>query len=129
MKLFAAFILMIASVMQTNQNDDAIVGLWWTEGKKAKVEIYKNGDHFEGKVVWLEKNDRGDDHPLMGKKLIHGFRQQDARWIGGKVYDPENGKTYDSILKLQGKSLEVRGFIRMPMFGKSVFWQRVEEGK
>ena len=129
MKLFAAFILMIASVMQTNQNDDAIVGLWWTEGKKAKVEIYKNGDHFEGKVVWLEKNDRGDHHPLMGKKLIHGFRQQDTRWIGGKVYDPENGKTYDSILKLQGKSLEVRGFIRMPMFGKSVFWKRVEEGK
>ncbi len=113
--------------MQSNSNDnDAIIGIWWTEGKKAKVKIYKEGNQYEGKVVWLSKNRRNSEHPLLGKKLIHGFIHKDAKWIGGKVYDPENGKTYDSILKLNGDSLEVRGFIRMPMFGKSVFWQKVD---
>ncbi|KYG73137.1 hypothetical protein AWN68_10650 [Roseivirga echinicomitans] len=122
---------------------DTILGVWWTEGKKAKVKIYKEAGRYAGEIIWLKasadddriirdsKNEieRLKERPLIGIDLIEGFTFKDSKWVEGKVYDPEKGKSYDCILKLDGDQLEVRGYINMPMFGKSVFWKRVNEAE
>ncbi|HBB58478.1 MAG TPA: DUF2147 domain-containing protein, partial [Chitinophagaceae bacterium] len=37
---------------------DAIVGVWKTGEGNAMVRIYKNGEKYQGKIVWLkEPND------------------------------------------------------------------------
>jgi uncharacterized protein (DUF2147 family) len=39
------------------------------------------------------------NRPLVGLPLIFGFRAAgDGRWTGGKIYDPDDGKTYDAKL-------------------------------
>jgi uncharacterized protein (DUF2147 family) len=39
--------------------------------------------------------------PLMGMTFIRDFRRVDAgRWTGGKIYDPDSGKTYDSKMQI-----------------------------
>ena len=35
-------------------NPEAIVGVWKTGEGNALVRIYKNGDKYQGKVVWLK---------------------------------------------------------------------------
>jgi uncharacterized protein (DUF2147 family) len=34
---------------------DAIVGVWKTGEGNAMVRIYKNGDKYQGKIVWLKE--------------------------------------------------------------------------
>ena len=33
---------------------DQILGYWFTGEKKAKIEIFKYGDKYYGKIVWLK---------------------------------------------------------------------------
>jgi uncharacterized protein (DUF2147 family) len=49
-------------------------------------------------------------------------------WVGGDILDPNNGKIYKVLLKLVdgGKKLDVRGYIGMPMLGRTQTWHRVE---
>ncbi len=51
--------------------------------------------------------------PIIGLPLMHGFRRAGpGRWIGGKIYDPDSGKTYASRLEIgPAGSLRVAGCI------------------
>ena len=51
-----------------------------------------------------------------------------ALWDGGDILDPGNGKVYRVRLRPVdgGKKLEVRGFVGMPMLGRTQTWIRVE---
>lgn len=120
---------------------DEILGLWWTDDKRARIEIYKAGGKYSGKIVWIYKttdengnpilDDENPDEelrkkPILGLKLIKGFTYEKGKWVDGSVYDPDNGKTYDCVMKLKGKRLEVRGYIGFTMFGRTVVWTKVE---
>ena len=57
-------------------NADDILGVWLNEDKDAHVDIYKEGDKFYGKIVWLKepKNEKGEKktqiaHTLNGSAL------------------------------------------------------------
>ena len=47
---------------------------------------------------------------------------------GGEILDPNNGKVYKSKLKLvdNGARLDVRGYIGVPMIGRTQTWIRAE---
>ena len=122
-------------------NGDVILGLWWTDDKRAKIEIYKKGNEYFGKIAWLETpNDKNGNpildkenpdeelrkKPVMGLNLIKGFVYDDGRWVDGEIYDPDEGKTYDCVMKLKRGKLEVRGYIGLTMFGRTVVWTKVE---
>ena len=51
-------------------------------------------------------------------------------WKKGTIYDPDNGKTYKSKVKIgdQGE-LKVRGFIGFSLIGRTSQWTRVEADK
>ena len=50
---------------------------------------------------------------------------QNSRWQG-KIYDPESGNTYESYMKLKSGVLEIRGYVGMPMFGRTAKFKAVE---
>jgi uncharacterized protein (DUF2147 family) len=69
------------------------------------------------------------DKPVQGMELIRGVKKnadEDNRWDGGTILDPENGKVYRvRLTPLEGgKKLEVRGFIGP--FYRNQQWVRVE---
>ncbi len=121
---------------------DEVLGIWQTDDGKAKIEIYKEANKFYGKIVWLKepKNEQGLDkvdkenpdkalrsRPIMGINLVRDFTfDGDDRWEGGKIYDPENGKTYSCYMKIKRGKLEVRGYIGLTMFGRTVVWTRAQ---
>lgn len=139
--LFGTFLIYSVGNLYAQEKGDDILGLWWTDEKKAKIEVYRKGDEYWGKIAWLEEplNEQGQpkldknnsekslrSRPVMGLNLISNFVFEKGKWVGGKVYDPENGKTYDCVIKRRGNRLEVRGYIGLTMFGRTVVWTAVE---
>lgn len=119
---------------------DDILGFWLSAKKTGVVEITKNGEEYEGKLVWIKDIHDGkvtdkfdDENPddalkkrsLKGLKILHGFKFKDEEWTDGKIYDPESGKTYSSFMKLENKTqLNLRGYIGISLFGRTSEWTR-----
>jgi len=47
----------------------------------------------------------------------------DGAWTGA-IFDRENGKTYDCVVTPHGRTLTVRPYIWLPLFGKTQTWTR-----
>jgi uncharacterized protein (DUF2147 family) len=125
---------------------DTPVGLWKTiddDGKTVKtlIRISESGGVLRGTIeklldpkaasVCTKCTDDRKDKPVVGMTIIRGIQRNadDATlWDGGEVLDPENGATYRLRLRPAdgGKRLEVRGFIGVPMIGRSQTWVRAE---
>ncbi|MEY2793381.1 MAG: hypothetical protein RJA76_1373 [Bacteroidota bacterium] len=114
---------------------DHILGEWLSEPKDGKILIYKQGDHFYGKISWAKTPNKKDvknpdpalrTRDLMGQVILKNFKFTGEAWEKGTIYDPHSGKTYDCILKLrdQNKTLDIRGFIGVAMFGRTSTWTR-----
>ena len=65
---------------------------------------------------------------IIGMTIVNGIKLTKDGYEGGEILDPENGKTYRCLMKLDssGKQLEVRGYIGFSLFGRSQIWSRVE---
>ena len=155
--LASAAVLVVAATVLAADPGDAIVGIWATdpegEGGQAHIEIVEEEGRYHGRIVWLEepvyppddeegmagepKVDRENPdpslqtRPIMGLRLMEGFSYAgDGEWKGGTIYDPDNGKTYKSKMRLDDDGiLHVRGFIGFSLLGRTTEWTRVEEDR
>jgi uncharacterized protein (DUF2147 family) len=70
------------------------------------------------------------DTPLCGLPLMGGFKPSkhaDGSWEGGWVYDPDSGKTYSGTISVvDSKTVKLRGYIGVPLFGKTLTLHREE---
>ncbi|MFC2123974.1 DUF2147 domain-containing protein [Bacteroidota bacterium] len=147
MKTFSNFALIVIftfSALVTKAGDaDDLLGIWFNQEKDAKIEIYKCGTKFCGKIVWLEEPNEEDgtpkiddenpdeilqNRPIMGLNILSDFVfEEDNLWEDGDIYDPKEGKTYSCYLKLETeKKLKVRGYIGFSLIGKTNYWTRPE---
>jgi uncharacterized protein (DUF2147 family) len=66
---------------------------------------------------------------VLGLEIIRGAKKSEGKdvWEGGNVLDPENGSVYSAKLTPidGGKKLEMRGFLGVPMLGRTQTWIRV----
>lgn len=117
-----------------------IIGTWYNQEKTAKVQIYEaKDDHFYGKIVWLkEPNENGkpkvdknnpdkakQSTPLMNLLVLKHFKKKsETQYEGGTIYDPKNGKTYDCKMTLKGDKLDIRGYVKITLIGRTSTWTR-----
>lgn len=116
---------------------DSAEGVWSPEGGDAKVRIEPcPGDHDRlcGVIVWVrgEPERRGGvsganaapHRSAVGVELMRDFQRLDAtRWIGGKIYDPQSGRTYDANMRLNPDgTLRVEGCFLVLCMGQN--WRR-----
>lgn len=141
--MYLLAVLMFMSVMALGQANQ-VVGIWLTAEGDSQVEITRKSDNkYYGKLVWLKDplNEQGrikvDDknpdkamqnRPLKGLELLKGFtyNNDEKEWAGGTIYDPQNGKTYDCYMWLDGNnSLKIKGFVLgMRFLGRETTWTR-----
>jgi len=141
--LLAFLIFTGTSVMsQTSKDPDAITGVWLTGEGEGKVEIFRNTEKFQGKIVWLKepidektgkpKTDQNHpdkanrDRPIIGLVNLWGFKfNSKDKWENGRVYDPKNGKEYKCVISLKDlNTLEVRGYVGITLIGRTEIWKR-----
>ncbi|HJR13896.1 MAG TPA: DUF2147 domain-containing protein [Rhodanobacteraceae bacterium] len=74
------------------------------------------------------KKCEGERHnqPVDGMVIMWGVKKDGDVWDGGQILDPNNGKIYKVKLSLKedGQKLDVRGYIGMPMLGRTQTWTR-----
>lgn len=141
-----AFILLvlIAGTSRAQEPDtvrNAILGEWLTAGGESRIRIFLTDSvTFGGKIVWLRdplKNgkpvldDKNPDASLRGREvlgmvLLRGFSYDgDGVWSGGKIYDPKSGNDYSAKMALvDGGNLDLRGYVLIPLFGRTERWTR-----
>jgi uncharacterized protein (DUF2147 family) len=133
------FLVSLLGTQLASAQSDKIEGVWLNEEKDAKIQIYKAKDgKFYGKIVWLkdplkngkpktdEKNPKGNlkTQPLVELVILKGFEADGNTYDDGTIYDPENGKTYDCKMTYKGKTLAIRGYIGLSLFGRTTIWER-----
>ena len=142
-RALAAIVLVVFSVSAMAQMNP--VGHWQTvdektQEPKSQVHITESGGVLTGKVekllrkeakqdaVCTECSDDRKGAPMLGLEIIRGAQKTNGKdvWEGGKILDPENGKTY--TLRMTpvdgGQKLDVRGSIGP--FGRTQTWTRVQ---
>lgn len=129
---------------QDKKINDDLTGIWITGSGNAKVEIYRNNNTYQGKVVWLKEpidpktgkpktdvehpDQNLHNRPLMGLVNLWGFQYAgDNEWNGGHIYDPKNGKEYKCVITMKDKNiLNVRGYIGITLIGRTDTWTRTK---
>lgn len=152
-KIGIMFVLALSSISCCFAQADAglassPVGIWKTiddvTGKpKAIVQVWQSKDKkLYGKILkvfprpGLDLNAvcsdcKGSQHnkPLTGLVFLESLKkskESNIEWSGGKILDPKNGKSYHCSLQVadNGQKLNVRGYLGLPLFGRTQTWVR-----
>jgi uncharacterized protein (DUF2147 family) len=148
--IVAALLGALASTASAQQS--SVMGTWLTASGKAQVRIGPCADPASGPICGFivglinPKGPEGvvvapevatDYHnvdpalrsrKVLGMPLIWSFKKtsEPNAFEDGKIYNGENGKTYNANITLQpdGK-LRLRGYVGSPMFGETQIWTRI----
>lgn len=137
--LFTAFFT-LSHVRILAQNGDVIVGQWYTESDRTIVEVWKSGNTYNGKILWvrdsldevgkpkLDKNNSNEavrKKPINGLQILSNLKFQSGEWVDGSIYDPESGNNYSCKAAMNGGKLDLRGYILgMPFLGRTTTWRK-----
>jgi len=144
--LLAATLAAVVAGSPAWADDNSPVGLWKNiddvSGKpKALIRITESNGELQGRIEKLfrapdqDQNPKCDkcedarkDQPIIGMVFMSGLKKDGDEYAGGEILDPDNGKVYKSKMHLTdaGKKLSVRGYIGIPMLGRSQVWVRQE---
>ena len=145
MKTWIAITLIAAAGAVSAQSTP--VGVWKTiddktKSERAQIRITESGGVYSGKIEKLlaadakqdgvcdKCSDDRKDKPMIGLEVIRGVKRGEAEntWDGGTILDAAEGKIYKVRMQPTegGKKLEVRGYVGMPMLGRTQTWIRVE---
>ncbi len=149
-RIFISLVVLVMGVTAAAHaaGSDGILGVWNTQGKEAEIMIYKCGVKYCGKIVWsrdpnypadskegtpgtpaLDHNNPNPNlrkYPIVGLQILYDFMYAGAgSWTDGKIYNPDNGKTYSGQMTLLSPSqLNLRGFIGIYLLGRTTTWTR-----
>jgi len=139
-KNLTLFLLLIIISM----NAQTVFGKWNSRDKKtgkidSVVEIYEKDDQLFAKIIDIKDPELRDglctkckgskkDKPALGMNILYKLTPKNDKWIGGYGLDPRTGNYFNVYIKLiKPNKIKVRGYAGIPLFGKTVYWDRVEQ--
>ncbi len=129
----------------SQNNANSIVGQWVSTENNMAVEVYKAGNFYEAKVIWVDNSNdkstpmnakcdfRNPDENLRKRKIIglvvmNGliYNQENNDWENGKIYDPHSGKDWNAKANITKMGLlKVRGYWGFQLFGKDLMFRKI----
>lgn len=134
-----SLLLLIVFAIVTYCQSDDIIGFWKTEKGKAIFDIYKANDEFNGKIVWLDSayvDQNNPDEKLRNRPVLGmismtklKYSEKKGKWIKGKIYDSESGKTYSCEVTISEdfNKLFLRGYAGISLLGRTTTWTKVKK--
>lgn len=119
---------------------DAIIGTWLMPDDEGMIEIFKEGEFYNGKIAWMQETEedgtrlKDKENPVdslrnrdvEGLQVISGFKfEGNNLWSGGTFYAAKKGMEVEPDFILEEKNqlnIEISLFI----FSKTVELTRVD---
>jgi uncharacterized protein (DUF2147 family) len=122
-------------------------GLWEkvdSSGKpEAEFRITDCNGVYQGKIVKIfprpgenpstfrctECEGEQKNAPVIGLTFITGMRREGLSYRDGTILDPRDGSVYSALMELSpdGQTLTIRGYLGIPLLGRSEVWQRIPD--
>jgi uncharacterized protein (DUF2147 family) len=113
-------------------------GIWLTQAGDARVQVSRCGSGICGRIVWLrdpidsrtgqpQVDDKNANpalaqRPIIGLSIFSSMQQIAARKWSGRIYNADDGQTYDANVTLQSaQSLEVQGCVGGVLCGSEMW--------
>ncbi|MEO6524426.1 MAG: DUF2147 domain-containing protein [Mucilaginibacter sp.] len=142
MKTSIITLLLIASSYTTfAQKGSAILGRWLNQDKDGQVEIYKNGDQYFGKIVWLKNPTDSQGKPqtdkknpatalcsrqILGLEVLKNFVcKTPETYVNGTSYNPKRAMTFNCRIAISDSTLKISAYMGIITLGSEV-WTRVK---
>jgi uncharacterized protein (DUF2147 family) len=116
---------------------EAAQGSWMSPGWRFRLDISREGDRFSGVLAeGLENGELDAANPdpelrsrrLLGIRLFDGLRCHGGILDGGRLYNPENGKSYSVRISLKARDcLHMRAYVGMRALGLTQRLERLSE--
>lgn len=141
MRTIALFLFVFFQI-STLTGQESIVGIWKTIDdesgeERSQMKIYEKDGILYGRVVKMYpsatiKTCQGCAGDMNGKSLldidiIRGLKPYKDYYSYGIFTDPKGGREYKLNMTREGNTLKVRGYIGMPMLGRTQTWHLVQE--
>lgn len=112
----------------------AIVEIWETPDKSLFgriLKIFPRPGHDQNEICTACEGERHNKR-IVGMIIMENLKRskENAReWANGIILDPKNGKEYNCMIRLtqNGQKLDTRGYIGLPLFGRTQTWLRVDK--
>lgn len=135
--------LMLISFNSFSQlkDDDRISGIWLSEKQDGKIEIFKSGNNYFGKLIWgksmyeadgkTSRKDVKNPEVKLRKRdyknliLLTNLTYKDGEYTCGQIYDTESGKSYSCTMRIKSNQLKIRAYLGISLFGRTTEWTRV----
>jgi uncharacterized protein (DUF2147 family) len=118
------------------KDDDGFTSAWFLFSEKNNVYyarlvkgFRKPGDTKPIKYICDDCPDEKKGAHIMGLTLFWGMKRDGLHYTGGNVLDPRDGSVYHAQMDLSedGQDLSVRGYLGIPMLGKTQVWHRLPD--
>ncbi len=134
----ATIALLTSPVSATASAEPGPHGVWIMDNGKVTVQVDDCGGNLCGKIVALSKPldkhgnpklDKENPDPALRKRPVIGITilqnmKADGgnKWVG-TIYNADDGYTYNSVMKLSGDMMKVKGCVAF--ICKSMYFKRV----
>jgi uncharacterized protein (DUF2147 family) len=148
-----AFALAIALMLLTMGSVHAaplptISGFWETDDDEGQPQAWFFFEEKEKDGPWVGHLVKGFKKPgekfvdtctkctgdqknakMLGLAMVNGMKRDGLTYKEGTILDPRDGSVYHAEMELSadGKELAVRGYIGLPIFGKTQIWKRLPD--
>jgi hypothetical protein len=115
-------------------DDQGVVGAWFLFEERDGFfngRLVKAFPKPDEPVIELCTKCTGDQKNarMMGLTIINGMKRNGLSYKDGSILDPRDGNVYHAEMTLSpdGKTLAVRGYLFVPLLGKTQIWKRLPD--
>ena len=136
---FLTLISLCTAITEPSLAGDGVTGAWLMDNGKVSVRIAPCGEEFCGTIFAMKKPldkhgnpkiDRKNPDPakrtrsVIGITVLSNMRPDgEGNWIG-KIYNADDGHTYNSYLRINGDTMKVKACVAI--ICKSIMFNRLD---